>query len=90
MNIFEEIKRGVNEMDPVQKQLTTGEKTAAFIITVHILGYMLLSITESFVWATISYVIYITMIISIMLWVIIGRETYYIIKRILDNMEGMW
>jgi len=90
MNIFEEIKRGVNEMDPVQKQLTTGEKTAAFIITVHILGYMLLSITEGFVWATISYVIYITMIISIMLWVIIGRETYYIIKRILDNMEGMW
>ena len=90
MNIFKEIKDGINEMDPIQKQLTTGEKTAAFIIAVHILGYMLLGITEGFIRATIGYIIYVAIIISIAMWYMIIRETHCIVKRILDNMEGMW
>jgi len=90
MNIFKEIRDGINEMDTIQEQLTTREKAIAVAATIFVLGYVLLSFTQSFVWATVFYIMLAVMLVVAVLSFVVAKETYYIIRRIMLNMEGMW
>jgi len=90
MNIFKEIKDGVNEMDPVQEQLTPREKAGAIFGVVLVMGFMLLSFTQGFAWATVFFMTLIVLCINVALTFLVVKEVYYIIKNIRYNMQGMW
>jgi len=90
MNIFKEILDGINEMDQVQEQLTSREKASAILGVVFVVGFILLSFTQGFVWATVFFMIIIVANIILIMSFFAIREMYYIIKNIRYDMRGMW
>jgi hypothetical protein len=90
MNIFKEIKDDINEVDSIQKQLTPREKASAILGVVFVVGFILLSFTQGFGWATIFFMIIIVANIILIMSFFAMREMYYIIKNIRYDMRGMW